>query len=215
MCIYTNKTAFMPGLKADLMPKLYSYVVARDYGFAPNPFYCFCTLSACKPRIRASASVGDWVIGTGSMARKRQRNIVYAMCVTEKMSFEEYWEDSRFCNKKPHMRASLKRAYGDNIYYRDNKTGQWCQMDSHHSLSGGATNYGNLEHDTKVNQVIISDNFIYWGGSGPKAHKLSGVDLCKIGPGHRCNFPARSINKFIKWFNNFNDKGFQGEPADW
>lgn len=43
--------------------KLYSYVVARDFGFAPNPFHGYCTLATCKPDIRATASVGDWVIG--------------------------------------------------------------------------------------------------------------------------------------------------------
>ena len=33
------------------MPKSYSYVVARDYGFAPNPFNGILTLAACKPVI--------------------------------------------------------------------------------------------------------------------------------------------------------------------
>ena len=46
--------------------KLFSYVVARDYGFAPNPFFSTCTLATCKPKIRRTASVGDWIIGTGS-----------------------------------------------------------------------------------------------------------------------------------------------------
>src|SRR5882762_6472831 len=51
--------------------RLYSYVVARDFGFAPNPFYGFCTLATCKPRIRAHACVGDWVLGTGSACDDR------------------------------------------------------------------------------------------------------------------------------------------------
>lgn len=46
--------------------KLYSYIVARDYGFAPNPFFGICTLATCKQKIRSAANVGDWVIGTGS-----------------------------------------------------------------------------------------------------------------------------------------------------
>src|SRR5712671_5339411 len=32
--------------------RLYSYVVARDFGFAPNPFFGVCTLATCKPDIR-------------------------------------------------------------------------------------------------------------------------------------------------------------------
>ena len=83
--------------------KLYSYVVATDCGFAPNPFYDFCTLATCKPDIRERATVGDWVIGTGSGAKEKQRNgyLVFAMRVTETMSFDEYWKDIRFCNKRP------------------------------------------------------------------------------------------------------------------
>jgi hypothetical protein len=40
--------------------------VARDYGFAPNPFFGVCTLATCKPKIRKAAAIGDWVVGTGS-----------------------------------------------------------------------------------------------------------------------------------------------------
>lgn len=45
------------------MTKSYSYVVARDYGFAPNPFNGILTLAACKPVIRKGADVGSFVIG--------------------------------------------------------------------------------------------------------------------------------------------------------
>ena len=76
--------------------RLYSYIVARDFGFAPNPFYGFCTLATCKPQIRKSAEIGDWIIGTGSKSKGRDGHIVYAMRVTEAMSFDEYWTDSRF-----------------------------------------------------------------------------------------------------------------------
>ena len=41
---------------------LYSYVITRDYGFAPNPFGGICTLATCKPGIRNHATVGDWVV---------------------------------------------------------------------------------------------------------------------------------------------------------
>jgi len=30
------------------MPRLFSYVVDHDYGFAPNPSGGFCTLAKCK-----------------------------------------------------------------------------------------------------------------------------------------------------------------------
>jgi len=82
-----------------LTVKLYSYVVARDYGFAPNPFSGSCTLATCKPEIRRMASVGDWVVGTGSATQNRRGSLVYAMKVAEAMSFNSFWDDPRFENK--------------------------------------------------------------------------------------------------------------------
>jgi hypothetical protein len=75
--------------------KLHSYVVARDYGFAPNPFFGVCTLATCKPGIRKVAQIGDWVVGTGSKKRKRDKRIVYAMRVTGAITFSQYWTDPR------------------------------------------------------------------------------------------------------------------------
>src|SRR5258708_38917575 len=99
----------------DDQPKIYSYVVARDFGFAPNPFHGVCTLATCKPRIRSAAGIGDWVVGTGTAARKRSGYMVYAMLVDESMSFQDYWSDPRFQQKKPNLRSSKKQAFGDNI----------------------------------------------------------------------------------------------------
>jgi len=49
--------------------KLHTYVVRYDSGFAPNPFYGYCTLATCKPPIRKSAAVEDWIVGCGSNDR--------------------------------------------------------------------------------------------------------------------------------------------------
>ena len=47
--------------------KIYSYIVKRDYGFAPNPFYGYCTLATCKPVIRKHAEIGDIIVGIGKI----------------------------------------------------------------------------------------------------------------------------------------------------
>ena len=134
---------------------LYSYIVARDYGFAPNPFYGFCTLATCKPQIRKKAKVGDWIVGTGSRSKGRDGRLVYAMRVTEAMPFDEYWADSRFQHKRPNMHASMKKAFGDNIYHRDEAADPWIQLDSHHSYEDGTQNDRNVRNDTKVNRVLV------------------------------------------------------------
>ncbi len=70
--------------------KLYSYILARDYGFSPNPFYGCCTLATCKTQIRKMAQIGDWVIGTGASTKYHfTGRLIYAMKVNEVMSFDE------------------------------------------------------------------------------------------------------------------------------
>ena len=197
------------------MPKLYSYVVARDYGFAPNPFYGFCTLATCKPQIRKKAAVGDWIIGTGSKSEKRDRYLVYAMRVSEVMSFNEYWQDPRFRDKRPDMYASIRKAFGDNIYYWDNASNEWHQIDSHHSNENGTQNHKNVRHDTQIDRVLISDDFTYWGGGGPQIPTFSGVDIGKRGPGHKCHFPKELVENCIAWLRGLNETGYCDVPLKW
>lgn len=137
--------------------RLFSYVVARDFGFAPNPFEGFCTLATCKPEIRRMATVDDLVIGTGSAERKRAGYLVYIMKVTEVSTFDDYWYDPRFASKKPNMHGSKKQAFGDNIYHRAAGSDLWIQENSHHSYADGSANPFNVANDTKAINVIISN----------------------------------------------------------
>ena len=191
--------------------RLYSYVVARDYGFAPNPFFGVCTLATCKPQIRKHAKVGDWVAGTGSKDRGRERHLVFAMRVTETMSFDDYWNDDRYWRKKPILAGSRKQAFGDNIYHRED-SGTWLQADSHHSCTDGQPNENNIHHDTQVNRVLLSDDFVYFGGSGPELPKH--FDVCKRGPGHRSRFPDSTVVAFCDWLGSL-EQGFNSPPGNW
>jgi len=93
--------------------KLYSYVMVSDTGFAPNPFDGFCTLACCKPNIRRTASVDDWIVGTGSNGTVGNDKLIYAMKVTEKTDFDIYYHDKRFHNRL------------DNIYFKNKDN--WIQ----------------------------------------------------------------------------------------
>ena len=195
---------------------IFSYVVARDFGFAPNPFGGFCTLATCKPEIRRLAEVGDWVFGTGSATWNRKGSLVYAMRVAEMMSFDQYWDDLRFRQKKPDLRSCRKSAYGDNIYHRGN--GSWIQLDSHHSLANGAPNLKNIRNDTQTNRVLISTQFAYWGGSGPlipqNLRNYDGCDLC-AGRGYKRKFPQEMEEQVFEWFLSLKAQGCLGRPINW
>ncbi len=198
--------------------RLYSYIVARDFAFAPNPFYGFCTLATCKPDIRRTAQVGDWVIGTGSKRKGLDGRLIYAMQVTETMTFEEYWVDPRFESKRPNLQGSKKRAFGDNIYHR-RRDCSWVQENSHHSLRDGSPNPTNVNHDTRVNRVLVSGRFTYWGGEGPEIparfRDLNGIDVCLGRQGHMCNFPEDLVMEFVTWLEGLGTRGYAGRPQDW
>lgn len=145
------------------MSKAYSYVVARDYGFAPNPFYGVLTLATCKQRIRRVAQVGDLVIGNADAANGNK--LIYMGKITEVTTFDQYWKDPRFECKKAVMNGSQKKLYGDNIYHH-NEQGEWEQENSHHSNNDGTVNMDNLNRDTgTTDRVLICGEFIYLGQS--------------------------------------------------
>lgn len=146
--------------------KILTYVVFYDIGFAPNPYFGYCTLATCKPIIRKSAEIGDWVMGTASTRFfPNEQRLLFAMKVTEKLTFNEYWDSPKFERKKPVMNSSLKSTFGDNIYYFDEDSETWAQADSRHSLENGEINEIHLRRDTMSDNVLISDHFYYFGDS--------------------------------------------------
>lgn len=197
--------------------RLFSYIVRYDFGFAPNPFHGMCTLATCKPKIRATAQIDDWVIGTGSTTKGLDAHLVYAMRVDEIVDFGIYWSDPRFARKIPTARGSQKQAYGDNIYRRGT-TGEWIQANSRHSLKDGSPNPGHIEKDTNTDAVLIGREFVYFGGSGPKIpHDLRtghGMDLIHEGPGHRCRFPQELVDATVEWIHSLGT-GILGRPDGW
>ena len=123
--------------------------------------------------------MGDWIVGTGSAYKKRTGHIVYAMRVSETMSFDQYWADPRFRSKRPTLRGSRKQAFGDNIYHKDPNTDQWLQVDSHHCHDDGTPNSRNIDNDTQTDRILIGEDFIYWGGGGLKFQNFTGLTFAK------------------------------------
>jgi putative DNA base modification enzyme with NMAD domain len=197
--------------------RLHSYVVARDVGFAPNPFHGVCTLATCKPKIRQHAEIGDWVVGTGSAEHGRKNHLVFVMKVDEILTFDEYWQDERFLSKRPNLQGSLKQAYGDNIYHRDCGTRKWCQEDSHHSFENGVLNEENLEQDTGTTEnVLIGNLFSYWGGEGPEIpveFRGEAFDI-RAGRGHKNHFDKDDVDHFLSWYQSLDQYGYLGDPLD-
>ena len=195
--------------------KLYSYIVAIDDGFAPNPFYGFCTLATCKPDIRRSAHIGDWILGTGSKQKGRQGTLVYAMHVTDKLTFDDYWRAPMFEDKHPNLYQSIRKSRGDNIYHKNSENGEWIQADSCHSNADGTPNQAHIARDTDPANVLISDDFIYYGG-GPALPipEFNGISVCHTGRKYRCNFDDVTVQDFISWVKSLGEWGYCNNPLE-
>lgn len=196
---------------------LFSYVVTRDYGFAPNPFPPYCTLATCKPGIREAAEIGDWVIGSGSEAKGStlKGKLIYAMQVERKISFDDYWNDVTYQYKKPIMNGSLRQMYGDNIYHWDESASNYVQENSHHSYSNGIVNPYNFKRDLKSKHVLISETYWYWGRNAIEIPSQF-WSLLKKGVGFkRIDGDSEAgdlIYKFIAWVKSFPSRGYIGRP---
>lgn len=192
---------------------IFSYVVKRDYGFAPNPFYDVCTLATCKPDIRHAANIGDWILGFASAKTAIHGNLIFAMKVEEKCSFDEYWNNPEFVRKKPVMNGSLKQNYGDNIYHHD-CDGNWVQENSHHKNKDGTTNIKNLTKDTKRDAVLISRMFWYWGKEA-RPLESSLQELQYLGRGFSKNRKSDigiMAERLSNWLLSMSERGYIGKP---
>ena len=215
----------MPGCLSQtaplLMPMaLHSYVVRYDSGFAPNPFYGYCTLATCKPRIRAGAQVGDWIVGSGSKsaAASQEGRLVYAMRVEEALTWNQYSSDPRFRSKQPFRRGSRKQTCGDNIYFRKAADTPWQQRDSFHSRADGSADPDHVQKDTSVDRVLVSQEFLYMGGQGPFLPDLrdaQGRSLCKRSIGHSKFDDPMLIAAVVAWLKELGATGFKGVPFEW
>lgn len=144
---------------------------------------------------------------------------MYAMRITEAMTFDAYATDPRFEVKKPFRRGSRKQSCGDNIYFRDSPDADWCQRDSFHSTEDGHVNPQHVTRDTRVNRVLISNDFIYLGGTGPAfpghLRDQNGRPLCRSGIGRSCFDDPQLVEGLEQWVRDFGLAGYQGAPHEW
>lgn len=200
---------------------LFSYVVRYDSGFAPNPFYGFCTLATCKPDIRLAANPGDWIVGTGSADRRVNRGgrLVHAMRVQETRSWRTYWNDPLFYRKRPMRRGSRKQSCGDNIYYRSKDDTDWLQLDSFHSNTDGTRRAEHVKRDTGADRILVGKDFYYFGGEGPEIpphfRDPDRYDVCRKVRRRKRLDDDDWIAEFVAWLRTFGEPGFHGRPLDW
>ena len=172
------------------MPKLFSYVVDHDLGFAPNPFGGFCTLAKCKygtikckngtkRNIVEKAEEGDWIAGTGGVDLTKSAGhgkLIYAMRVDEKIPLGEY------CQGNQGNRIDAE--------HEDNEVGRFALLSYHFFYFGR-------------NAIDVADI--------PRRHLHNPFE--KTGPGYRCDFSEDFIADFAKWLKATFKAGVNGPPC--
>ena len=189
--------------------KLFSYIVTHDTGFAPNPFWGYCTLTCCKPVIRRTAQVGDWVVGLSPKATGNR--VIFAMEVDEILDFASYFHDRRFANKIPdYSRSEVVWKVGDNIY-KPLPNGDFRQLRSMHS-HGDEENPETKVHDLGGVNVLVAKKFHYFGASGTQlpAH----LEELKVARGHKNRFSQNTIRSFLDFISAY-PQGVNGPPTSW
>lgn len=182
--------------KPQLLMKIFSYVVDHDNGYAPNPYFGFCTLCRCKfkgqqnkgrKNIVELAEEGDWIIGTGGKSKRSAGHgkLVYAMRVDKKISREKYFADSRFAEKKPLKNGAYKKTQGDNECPRN-------------------------DFEKREQFALVSWHFYYFGEN---AFDIREFKLEKNPRGFHYVDPAE-FGRFLEWLGTKKyEPGIYGEPC--
>jgi hypothetical protein len=190
--------------------RLYSYIVAHDSGFSPNPFWGCCTLADCKPWIRRTAKVGDWIVGLSP--KTKGYRIVYAMRVDEILDYARYYRDPRFVQKIPdYGRGIAVHRRGDNIY-EPLADGQFRQLRSRHSNDDGSENLARKATDLTGRNAIVGRRFYYFGASGPPLPE--NLDDLIVGRGHKNSFSKEIIARFVEFITS-QPEGINARPTRW
>lgn len=186
------------------MMTLCTYVLTKDTGLAPNPFWGSCTLAVCTPnRQGAKVGIGDWIAGFSPAADGNR--LIYAMQLSERIHMNDYFRDPRYAVKKPNLRGTWEQRCGDN-FYSQGPDGTWIQHRNRFHLG---PEY--LAKDTRNPFVYVSKTFWYFGAAAasvpPEFHRLIGAR------GIRVNHPTELVREFIDWLQSRHTAGVYGSPS--
>ena len=131
------------------------------------------------------------------------------MKVTEKISFDGYWKNKRFAQKKA-KRKPTKKQYGDNIYYK-NSQGKIVQ---------GRTFFHTKKEDRKSDingkNVLISDYYFYFGEKSIHLSREFDKLVNKLSRGHKYKGLEEEGNKLIKFLQKqYKNNKLYGKPINY
>jgi hypothetical protein len=183
--------------------KIYTYILAHDTGFSPNPFHRWLTLACCKPAIRRTAKPGDWVVGITPHALGNR--LAYAMQIAERLTFAQYWADPRFRAKRPrHSSRDPIVRRGDNCY-KPLVGEEFVQIPCSHPPQ-------EQEKDLSGRYVLVARRFCYYGANARRVPPSLRFMVPKRG--HRSRFTPGEMAQLLPRLQKL-PRGRHGKPRLW
>ncbi|MHB1642230.1 MAG: Nmad2 family putative nucleotide modification protein [Acidithiobacillus sp.] len=183
---------------------IYVYKLICDNGGAPCIFRNLLSLSICKPHIRTSAQIGDWILGFGGKSRPELRGrLIYIAQVTAVEENGEYYAREQY------------RRRPDCIYQR---------MPAGYKYVKGSHYHGpeDIEHDLGAEpyferaRILMSKRFCYFGAQqGPSLDAIRDIydDLPRDYVKHHAPDIRDRLERFIaSVFEQFG-QGKHGSPT--
>lgn len=135
---------------------IYVYKLTTDNGGAPCIHDGLLSLAICKPNIRMSADVGDWIIGFGGKSVDELKyKLIYVAKVTAVEKKGHYYRKDQYLDRPD----CVYQPAGNGYRYRDGK-----KYHSHEHLThdlGGAPAFERAV-------TLLSDQFAYFGGAADR-----------------------------------------------
>lgn len=165
------------------MSRIYIYKVRYDDGTAPCVENGLLTLALCKPGIRATAQVGDTLVGFAAKSMCRDQRLVYAAVITGRLARGDYYRASAWSGRLDCIYVWRHGAF----HRKRNAAVHATEEDLAHDL-GDAPKYARAN-------VLLSDNYRYfaetrdadYGGAYPQLARM----IDRLGQGHRLNHGDR------------------------
>jgi hypothetical protein len=168
------------------MPKLFVYRIVTDAGAAPHISNGYLTLTLCKPQIRRTAKVGDYVLSLVALQHMhltgkgddRFYKAAYLFKITETVNMLEYEE---WCSS--HAPDKICTNYDPTKVYTEKDFDlRNCQYNKHGVQRSGINaphGPGNIQKDLSGKFSLISNHFAAWKSTSP--HTLTDKTMETIG----------------------------------
>lgn len=136
---------------------IFVYKLVADNGGAPCVYNGILSLSICKPRIRQSANVGDWIIGFGGKSvEKLRERLIYIAQVTEVIENGDYYALDNYRDRPD----CIYKRVGNDYEFDDSK--QFHGPDDLTHDLGHAPVYDRARN-------LLCNRFVYFGREGDRS----------------------------------------------